>query len=151
MADATVRPPHMPWLSPYLTVKDADEALNFYQQAFGFQKRDAVKGPDGRTTHAEMTYRDAVIMFSPEGSFGDKVSKCPASLGLQSTTTLYLYCDDVDALCARARAAGVKVISEPQDAFWGDRICTLADPSGNLWIFARYLGPGAEKAPPAQA
>src|SRR5262245_12053602 len=89
------RSPNMPWLSPYLTVKDADQALDFYQRAFGFRKRDAVPGPDGKTAHAEMTWNDAVIMFAPEGAFGG-TTKAPATLGVESPVGLFVYCDDVD-------------------------------------------------------
>ena len=50
--------------------KDADRALDFYARAFGFAKKEAMPGPDGKTMHAEMTYKDAVVMFGPEGTFG---------------------------------------------------------------------------------
>jgi uncharacterized glyoxalase superfamily protein PhnB len=129
----------MPWLSPYLMVKDADAALDFYQRAFGFEKREAVKGQDGRTQHAEMAYREAIIMFSPEAP--EKGYKAPGTLGIESTTSLYLYCDNVDALCARAKAAGARVMMEPQDSFWGDRYCLVTDPDGNRWCWATWLGP----------
>src|SRR5262245_29657465 len=99
------RPQRSPWLVPYLTVKDADKALDFYAKAFGFSKREAVPGEDGKTMHAEMTYKDVLIMFSPEGGYGSQV-KSPATLGVPSPVTLYVYCEDVDALCKRAEAAG---------------------------------------------
>ena len=138
------RPPHMPWLSPYLTVKDADAALDFYQRAFGFVKHDTVPGPDGKTSHAEMKYNDAFIMFAPEGAFGS-TTQSPATSGTQSPVTLYLYCEDVDALCARAQSAGATVATPPQDMFWGDRMCSLIDPSGHRWNFATYTGKTAPR------
>jgi uncharacterized glyoxalase superfamily protein PhnB len=125
----------MPWLSPYLTVKDADAALDFYQRAFGFVKRMAMPGPDGKTGHAEMNYRDAVIMMGPEmGPGGD--CKAPATLGINSPVHLFVYCEDVDALFARATAAGARAVLPPQDMFWGDRMCKLSDPDGHVWNFA---------------
>ena len=139
MSNRPGRPPQTPWLSPYLTVKDAEAALDFYQRAFGFEKRNAVPGPDGKVVHAEMTWQEALIMFGAEGAYGGQC-KAPATLGVQSPVALYVYCDDVDALCARARAAGAGVDLPPQDMFWGDRMCKLTDPDGHVWNFATFSG-----------
>lgn len=140
------RPPNSPWLVPYLVVKDADRALDFYARAFGFAKKNTMQGEDGKTSHAEMTYRDVLIMFAPEGAYGSPL-KCPATLGVSSPVTLYVYCDDVDALCKQAEAAGTKVAVPPADMFWGDRMCSLIDPDGHTWNFATHTGkvsaPGA--------
>jgi uncharacterized glyoxalase superfamily protein PhnB len=133
------RPPKMPWLLPYMVVKDADKALDFYERAFGFTRLNAVKGEDGRTNHAEMGFQEAVVMFAPEGAYGC-TNKAPATLGIQTPVTLFVYCEDVDAMCARARAAGAAVTVEPQDMFWGDRMCSLTDPDGHTWNFATHLG-----------
>jgi uncharacterized glyoxalase superfamily protein PhnB len=135
MSKRPARPPGAPWLSPYLCVKDSDKALEFYQKAFGFEKKFAMPGPDGRTGHAEMVYRDALIMFGPEAAYGGQC-KAPVTLGIQSPVNLYVYCDDVDALFARATAAGAQVVLPPQDMFWGDRLCKLTDPDGHIWNFA---------------
>ncbi len=135
MAKRPARPAGTPWLSPVLTVKDADASIAFYQKAFGFEKKLTMPGPDGKTAHGEVTYRDALIMLGPECPVGNP-AKAPASTGITSPVTLYLYCDDVDALCARAVAAGAKVHMPPQDMFWGDRICKLIDPDGHMWCFA---------------
>jgi uncharacterized glyoxalase superfamily protein PhnB len=139
MAEESGRPAGMPWVSPYLVVKDAEAALEFYQRAFGFTKRDAITGEDGKVVHAEMTWHDAVIMFGPERAYGHP-SQSPASLGVNSPMWLYIYCDDVDALFARAVAAGAQPMREPEDSFWGDRFCRLIDPSGHTWSFATFVG-----------
>ena len=133
MSKRPAKPAGTPWLSPYLTVKDSDAALDFYQRAFGFEKKFAFQGPDGRTAHAEMVYRDALIMFGPEGAGGE--CKAPATLGVQPPVALYVYCDDVDAIYRRATAAGAKSIKPPEDMFYGDRVCELADPDGYSWWF----------------
>jgi uncharacterized glyoxalase superfamily protein PhnB len=125
----------MSWLSPYLTVKDSGAALDFYQRAFGFEKKVAMPGPDGRPAHVEMTYRDAVIMFGPEGAAGGKC-RSPATSGVRSPVGLYVYCDDVDALFARATAVGAKAETPPTTQFYGDRNCQLIDPDGHIWYFA---------------
>jgi len=86
---------------PYLTVKDADAALDFYQRAFGFEKCFATPGPDGKTAHVEMSFRDAKIMFSPERATGECLSRAPATSGVAPPIGLYVYCENVDALFAR--------------------------------------------------
>jgi uncharacterized glyoxalase superfamily protein PhnB len=141
MAKTHGKPPHMPTLSPYLVVKDADTSLAFYEKAFGFTKREAVPGPNGKTMHAEMTWNDAVIMFGSEGEYPNMPPMyAPATIGKSSPVGLYLYCDDVDATYQRAVAAGCKSLREPWDAFWGDRMCNVIDPDGHSWTFASWLG-----------
>ena len=131
-------PANVPCIIPYLVVKDADVMLDFYKRAFGFQPGDAVKGDDGKTCHAEMRYKDMMLMFAPEGAYGSQ-TKSPATLGIQSPTTQFVYCEDVDALCKRAEGAGAQVAMQPADMFWGDRMCSLVDPSGHIWNFATHL------------
>ena len=133
------RPDGSPWLVPYLVVKDAEKALDFYTRAFGFAKRSAVPGPDGKPMHVEMTYKDILVMFAPEGAYGGD-GKCPATLGVTPSVTLFVYCEDVDALCKQAQAAGATVVAPPADMFWGDRMCSLVDPDGHVWNFATHTG-----------
>src|SRR5579871_5065379 len=122
MSHKDCRAPGMTWLSPYLTVKDAAKALEFYQQAFGFIKHLALADDNGKITHGEVKHNDAVIMFGPEGA-NDNPAKAPATLKAVSPVGLYIYCEDADAQFKRAIAAGATAVREPMDAFWGDRIC----------------------------
>jgi uncharacterized glyoxalase superfamily protein PhnB len=135
MSQRSPCPPHTPWVSPYLCVKDADATIDFYERAFGFQKRMAIPLPDGRTGHVEMAWKDALIMFGPEAGNRDD-SRAPATTGVRSPVQLYVYCDDVDALFAQAKAAGAEMLTAPETKFWGDRMCTLRDPDGHIWCFA---------------
>ena len=137
MSKRPAKPAEMPWVTPFLTVRDADAALAFYQKAFGFEKKMAMAGPDGRTAHAEVRFRDGVIMFGPEG--GQNKCKAPVTTGSRPPVGLFVYCDDVDALFKRATAAGAKVDKPPTDMFYGDRICTLIDPDGHLWSFGTNI------------
>jgi uncharacterized glyoxalase superfamily protein PhnB len=141
MSSKSARPPEMPWLTPYLAVKSPEAALEFYQRAFGFEKKNAMPGPDGRIQHASMVWNDAWIMFGPECTVGERQAKAPATTGVFPPVSLYVYCNDVDALFARATAAGAEVLQPPQDMFWGDRMCHLRDPDGHVWCFATYRVP----------
>jgi PhnB protein len=132
-------PPNCPGLMPYLTVKSAEAALEFYQRAFGFAVKDTSPGPDGRIQHALMTFHSAMLMFAPEGAFGGQ-TKAPVTSGVLPAVGLYVYCPDVDALFQQARAAGATVMTPPMDSFWGDRISRLSDPDGHAWCFATYKG-----------
>jgi PhnB protein len=137
MSKRPAKPANMSWLSPYLCVKDCDKASDFYQKAFGFEVKFAMKMPDGRTGHTEMTFKDASIMFGPEHAWGQHGTvQAPVTSGIASPVQLYVYCDDVNALFDRAKAAGAQVVAAPSDMFYGDRVCKLKDPDGHDWCFA---------------
>ncbi len=125
-----VRPPGSPWLTPFITVKDAAKALAFYETAFGFTPRDVFKDDGGTVTHGDMTWHDAVIMVAP-GDLPERTT---------SPIALYIYCEDVDALFTRATSAGATVLMPPADMPWGDRMTSLNDPDGHTWNFATHLG-----------
>ena len=128
-----------PALIPYLTVRNARDAIRFYQDAFDFIFENPKEVDQaGAIEHVEMRYRDLLIMFSPEGAFGG-TTKAPATLGIECPLTLYLYCDSVDTIYQKAMQAGARSSMEPQDAFWGDRVCKLTDPDGFEWMFASRL------------
>ncbi|PLZ03495.1 glyoxalase [Burkholderia sp. WAC0059] len=132
------RPAGVPWLTPYLTVRDARATLAFFEAAFGFSLRDSVQD-DGALMHVEMAYRDQlIVMFAPEGAFGS-AALTPKSAGAVAPQSFYLYVDDVDAVYARALAAGAKPLSEPQDQFWGDRFAQIEDLDGYRWALACRL------------
>jgi uncharacterized glyoxalase superfamily protein PhnB len=132
------RPAGVPWLTPYLTVREARAAMAFFEAAFGFAVRDCVED-DGAVMHVEMTYHDQlIVMFAPEGAFGS-TARTPKSAGTTAPQSFYLYVDDVDAVYARALAAGAKSLSEPQDQFWGDRFAQVEDLDGYRWALARHL------------
>jgi PhnB protein len=123
-------------LTPFLTVRDASRAIEFYQQAFGAQVRGGVaKGPDGKVMHAELRIGDSIIMLSDEyPEFG---SLSPHSGGSPSMG-LHIYVDDVDNAFDRAVKAGAQVDMPVTDQFWGDRYGRLKDPFGHKWSLATH-------------
>lgn len=126
-----------PLLTPYLVVRDASSALSFYQRAYGFERGHSLAGEDGRPLHCELLYRgQLIVMLAPEGAFGS-TSQAPASLGQHSSQSFYVLHDDPDALFERALVEGATALGEPSDMFWGDRVCSLLDPDGYQWVFAR--------------
>jgi len=148
-------PPGWPRLSSALFCSDARTAIDWYQRAFGFTVEIIVDAPDGSVSHSEIRYGEAMMMVS-EGSAAQQarfgvVGRAPKEAGGINTQTLLLYVDDVDAHCAKARAAGANVTFELTDndygpAYWCDRSYGCVDPDGHLWWFSQRL-----RNPPASA
>lgn len=123
-------------LTPFLTVKDASRAIEFYKQAFGAQQRGEVaKGPDGKVMHAELKIGDSIIMLSDE--FPDHGVLSPQSSG-GAGVGLHIYVEGVDAAFDRAVKAGAQVEMPVTDQFWGDRYGKLKDPFGHKWSIATH-------------
>ena len=121
-------------LSPYIAVRDAAAAIDFYVQAFGAVERFRLVDPgDGRIGHAEIALGSAVMMLSDE--YPDFGAHSPESIG-GSPTKLHLYVDDVDDVFARALAAGATELRPVKDQFHGDRSGMLEDPFGHQWFLA---------------
>jgi PhnB protein len=119
--------------TPYLCCRDAAEAIEFYKQAFGATELMRMAMPGGKIGHAEIKIGGAVIKLADE--FPEMGVLGPQSIG-SSPVTVLIYVEDVDALVARAVAAGAKVLSPLADQFYGDRNCKLSGPAGHLWMFA---------------
>jgi len=120
-------------LTPYLTVKNIGESIDFYRRALGAEERMRLPAPDGHIMHGEIKIGDSLVMLGEE----NQERGCVAPLGLKGHTSgLYLYVPDVDAAFERAEKAGAKVTMPLTDMFWGDRVTELEDPSGHRWSLA---------------
>ena len=119
-----------------LCVADVKAAANFYQRAFGFEKRGIMNGPDGKPMHAELTLRGTTLMLGPEmPAMGTRSAK---NVGA-SPTTLYLLVDSVDKTVAKASKLGATLQGPVSDMFWGDRCGRLVDPEGYTWYVATHV------------
>ena len=126
-------------ITPYLSIKGAAAALDFYKQAFGAEEIYRLAMPDGRLGHAEIQIGDSRIMMADEmPEMSDAVAKSPRSLG-GTTFGLCFYVADVDARFLRAVAAGATVKRPVKDQFYGDRSGTVEDPFGHLWTIATHV------------
>jgi PhnB protein len=122
-------------LTPFLTVRDAARAIEFYKEAFGAKERGVMKGPDGKVMHAELMIGDSVIMLSDE--FPEYGALSPLSSG-GAGMGLHIYVDGVDAAFDRAVKAGAQIEMPVTDQFWGDRYGKLKDPFGHKWSIATH-------------
>ncbi len=139
MTPTTTAPVDVPvatGVTPYLTASDAVAALDWYIEAFGAVEEFRVVGDDGRLGHAEFTIGTAQFMLSDE--YPEIGVRSPTTIG-GTATTLHLTVADVDALFARAVAAGATPQSEPADQPHGSRHGTLVDPSGHRWMLSQPL------------
>ena len=123
-------------VTPYLIVKGASDAIDFYGQAFGATEIMRLGSPDGKIGHAEMQIGDSRIMLADECP--EMNAYAPESPG-KSGVGICLYVEDVDAAFAQATAAGAKVQRPLQDQFYGDRSATLEDPFGHVWTIATHI------------
>lgn len=122
-------------LTPNLVVRDAAEALNFYQKAFGAEELVRMPGAGGKIMHAEVKIGDSKLMLGEEmAEFG---TKGPKSLG-GTACSFYVYVHNVDAAWKRALDAGAKMVMPLDDMFWGDRTGRLEDPFGHHWVLAQH-------------
>jgi PhnB protein len=120
-------------VTPYLIVRGADRALDFYQKAFGAQETVRMPSPDGKIMHAEFRIGDSVVFLSEEAP---NMGSVAPKLGTPTPISLHLYVEDVDAAYKRAVAAGAKGEMPPADMFWGDRFSKVSDPFGHAWSIA---------------
>lgn len=121
--------------TPYLYIKGAAGALDFYRQAFGAAELMRLADPAGKIGHAEIKIGDSIIMLADE--FPEMGVLGPHSLG-GSACCILLYVEDVDARFQQAIAAGAKSVRPVQDQFYGDRSGTLEDPFGHMWTLATH-------------
>ena len=122
-------------VTPYLSIRGAADAIEFYKKAFGAKEIMRMPGPGGSIGHAEIRIGDSRIMLADEFAAMDFLS--PKARG-GTTVTIHLYMKDVDTAVARASAAGAKVVRPVQDQFYGDRTGSLEDPFGHVWHIATH-------------
>lgn len=122
-------------VTPYLIVKGAAQALDFYKKAFSATEIMRMEGPGGKIGHAEIKIGDSPVMLADE--FPEMGARSPQSLG-GTPLSLLVYVEDVDARFKQAVAAGATVLRPVQDQFYGDRSGTLSDPFGHQWTIATH-------------
>ncbi len=122
-------------ITPYLIVRGAARAIDFYKEAFGAVEIYRLGGAAEKIGHAELRIGDSVLMLADEHP--EMGHRGPEAYG-GSPVSLLLYVNDVDAVFARAIAAGAKPERPVQDQFYGDRTGTLMDPFGHRWSIATH-------------
>lgn len=114
-------------ITPFLVVKDARKLIEFMKKAFDAEVKH-ISENDGVVMHGEVKIGNSILMIAEENV------NAPAS-----STGLYLYVNDTDAMYKKAIAAGAASIMEPADQFYGDRNAGVKDFAGNSWWIATHI------------
>lgn len=128
------KPNDSPSVTPYLTLKGAEQAYEFYKYVLGAAEDFRMDMPDGTIMHASLKIGDAKIMlteYRPEWAREE-------GMGVTKSST-YVYVDSPDAVIERAREKGARVVMEPADMFYGDRTACFIDPFGQTWTVAVHV------------
>ncbi|MEQ1506695.1 MAG: VOC family protein [Myxococcota bacterium] len=141
-------PSGWPRISSALFYDDAAAAIDWLCAAFGFEVRLRIEGENGRIEHSELTFGDGLVMVGQTGGRSDRAvprrGARPRRVGGANTQSLCVQIDDVDAHCARARAAGAAIVQEPSDTdygegYWADRTYAAVDLEGHEWFFSQRI------------
>ncbi len=121
-------------VTPYIIVDSADKALEFYEKALGAKIVSKMES-NGRIVHAEFKVGDSIIMLA---------ENCPdmhlkPQLGEYRSVSFMVYVPDVDAAAEKALGAGMKMMKEVRDQFYGDRTGTFEDPFGHVWTLGTHI------------
>ncbi|HXI87563.1 MAG TPA: VOC family protein [Parvularculaceae bacterium] len=124
-------------LTSAVSYKNPKAALDWLEQAFGFERAMIITDKEGNIGHSEMRFGDNLIMIGGEWSVDHK---SPASIGGKNTQSVHVHLDeDIDKHCEKARKAGAVIIQEPSTQFYGDRTYRAKDPEGHVWTFGQKV------------
>jgi PhnB protein len=123
-------------VTPYLVVKGAAKAIDFYKTVFGAREKFRMDGPGGRVAHAEIEIGDSVVMLADENPQHGALS--PATVG-GTPVSIMLYVEDVDRVAETLTKAGAKTLRPVQDMFYGDRSGGFEDPFGHRWHVSTHI------------
>ena len=122
-------------VTPYLSIRGAAQAIDFYKKAFRAKEIMRMEGPDGKLGHCEIQIGGSRVMLADE--FESMQFLGPQSRG-GTTVQIHLYVPDVDATVAGAAAAGGRIVRPVEDQFYGDRAGAIEDPFGHRWHIATH-------------
>jgi PhnB protein len=123
-------------VTPYLFIKGAADAIDYYKNVFGAKERMRMPGPNGRVMHAELQIGDSVVMLADENL--EIGAKSPKTLG-GTSSSLHIYFENVDNIAEKAVSSGAKLVRPVKDEFYGDRTGTIVDPFGHMWSIATHI------------
>ncbi|HKZ06068.1 MAG TPA: VOC family protein [Methylomirabilota bacterium] len=123
-------------LFPYLHIRGAAQALEFYTRAFGAKEKLRLTEPSGRIGHAELDFGSMTLMLADE--FPEYGIRGPQSIG-GTSVTIHLHVENADEMIKRAVQAGATVEQEPRDQFYGERSGCVRDPFGHRWNIGHHI------------
>ncbi|MGA2920353.1 MAG: VOC family protein [Candidatus Sulfotelmatobacter sp.] len=125
-------------ITPYLIIKGAAQAIEYYKKVFDATETVRMNGPDGKVGHAELKIGNSHIMLADENPSMGQGHTSADTIGA-SPVSLYVYLPDVDRVVEKAAAGGAKILKPVEDQFYGDRSGFIQDPFGHLWGIATHV------------
>ena len=123
--------------TPCLVVADVTAAIDFYSNAFAATTLSLTNDPTNTLpVHATIKIGNSIVVLQKEATEAGIFS--PATLGSVGSQ-IHLYVEDIDGFWATAVSGGAYAITEPVDAYWGDRTASLTDPFGHVWSVASRI------------
>jgi PhnB protein len=119
-------------VTPYLYIKGAGKAIEFYKKAFGAKETVRMDGPDGTVGHAEIQIGDSLIMLAD-------APPTAADTRNGVTSSIVLYVNDADSTFKQAVDAGATQVQAMEDKFYGDRMGSVRDPFGHEWSIGTHI------------
>lgn len=125
---------------PGLRYRNAPAMIDWLCRVFGFEKQVVIPGPEGVVLHAQLTFGNGMIMIGSVGSgtASSNLLKQPDEVGGAETQAPYLVVTDIDAIYARAQAAGARILIELEDKGFGGKGFCCADPEGHIWHLGTF-------------
>ena len=123
-------------VTPYLFVRSAASAIDFYKSVFGATETVRMQGPNGKIMHAEVRIGDSIVMLADENPQTGVMS--PQTIGGYSVG-LHVYVENVDVVMQKAIESGAKALRPIKNQFYGDRSGSLLDPFGDMWTVATHI------------
>ncbi|MEO8716741.1 MAG: VOC family protein [Burkholderiales bacterium] len=123
-------------ITPYLAIRGAAEAIEFYKKAFGATELMRMPGPAGKLGHVEIKVGDSKVMLADES---EQMNFLGPKEGSGTPVHIHLYVKDVDKTVAKAVELGAKMMRDTQNMFYGDRTASIADPFGHFWHVSTHI------------
>ncbi len=125
-------------ITPYLIIKGAAQAIEYYKKVFGATETVRMNGPEGKVGHAELKIGNSRIMLADENPRMGQGHASASTIGT-SPVSLYVYLPDVDRVVRQAVVEGAKILKPVEDQFYGDRSGFIQDPFGHFWSVATHV------------
>jgi len=123
-------------ITPYLFVRSAASAIDFYKNIFGATEIMRMPGSNGKIMHAELRIGDSIVMLADENPQTGMMS--PQTVGGFSVG-MHLYLENVDQVIQKAVESGAKLLRPIKNQFYGDRSGSVLDPFGHMWSIATHV------------
>ena len=125
---------------PGLRYRNAIAMIEWLCRVFGFERQAVYTGPSDIVTHAQLTFGNGMVMISSvdNGTESSGFMKQPDEIGGVETQASYLIVTDCDAVYARAKAAGAKMLIDLEEKDYGGKAFSCSDPEGHIWHFGTY-------------